>query len=82
MNNTNIIIKINDDLFLSVVQGNNIVTNKRNSFFEIALLDKNQNFNDYISNKYGYEWQVKNLFNADELIKEIKRIKRIYKKSN
>ena len=59
MNNTNILIKINNDLFLSMIQQNNILTNKRNSFFEIALLDKNQNFNDYISNKYGYEYQVK-----------------------
>ena len=82
MNNTNIIIKINKDLYLSVVQENNITTNKRNSFFQVALFDKKQEFNNYISNKYGYEWQVKNLFNADELIKEIKRIKRIYKKSN
>ena len=82
MNNTNILIKINKDLFLSMIQQNNILTNKRNSFFEIALLDKNQNFNDYISNKYGYEYQVKRLFDIDELTKEIKRIKRIYKKSN
>ena len=82
MNNTNILIKINNDLFLSMIQQNNILTNKRNSFFEIALLDKNQNFNDYISNKYGYEYQVKRLFDIDELTKEIKRIKRIYKKSN
>ena len=82
MNNTNILIKINNDLFLSMIQQNNILTNKRNSFFEIALLDKNQNFNNYISNKYGYEYQVKRLFDIDELTKEIERIKRIYKKSN
>ena len=82
MNNTNIIIKINKDLYLSVIQQNNIFTNKRNSFFEIALLDKKQEFNNYISNKYGHEYQVKRLFNVDELTKEIERIKRIYKKSN
>tara|TARA_Y100001973_G_C5133888_1_gene299290 strand:+ start:452 stop:700 length:249 start_codon:yes stop_codon:yes gene_type:complete len=80
MNNTNIIIKINKDLYLSIIQQNNRNTNKRNSFFEIALLDKKQEFNNYISNKYGYEWQVKTLFNADELTKEIERIKNIYRK--
>ena len=73
MNNTNIIIKINDELHLSIIQESG-----RLNYFQVALLDKEHQFNHDISNKYGYDFQVKDLFDADELTKEIERIKNIY----